>query len=48
MRTWQVHLLKNGVGKDVIVQAQSQQEAHKLAEAQNPGFKASSSREQTK
>jgi hypothetical protein len=45
MRTWQVHLLKNGAGKDVIVQAQSQHEAHKLAESQNPGYKASSSME---
>ena len=45
-RKWEVHLLTNGgTGKDVLVVAQSQQEAHKLAEAQNPGYHASSSRD---
>jgi len=44
-RKWQVHLVKSGRNKDVQVVAVTQSEAKKTAEAQNPGYRAVSSRD---
>ena len=45
-RQYKVHMLKNGTPKDVYVVAQNQKEAGQLAEAQNPGWKASHATDQ--
>lgn len=44
-RKYQVHLIKAGVTKDVVVVASSQSEAKRIAESQNPGFKESGAKD---
>ena len=44
-RRYKVHLIKAGVTKDVVIVANSQSEAKRTAESQNPGYHESGARD---